>query len=103
MDLGANIHYEPIILGLFYRGIPIVEIENNQINHDALILVFGFELDRFRFGYSYDFTISNLGSSAGGAHEFSLVYQFKINSKKSLRANDRKYLQCPAFIEFKKE
>jgi len=47
-------------------------------------------------GYSYDFTISNLIGSTGGAHEISIVYEFNNLSigqlKKRIRA-----IPCPEF------
>lgn len=77
LDLGAYWSKDPISLGLLYRGIPLF---NNQIhglmNNDALVVMGGLRTENLRIGYSYDFTISRLINSTGGAHEISLIYQF---------------------------
>ena len=77
MDVGVYWSKDPVSLGLLYRGIPLF---NNQIhgifNNDALVLMGGLRTDNLRIGYSYDFTISRMINSTGGAHEISLIYQF---------------------------
>lgn len=77
IDLGVYWSKDPISLGLLYRGIPIF---NNQIhglmNNDALVLTGGLRTDNLRFAYSYDFTVSRMINSTGGAHEISIIYQF---------------------------
>lgn len=55
----------------FYMG---VEYRQTRKVSDALILEAGIETGIFRFGYSYDTTISStLGGRTGGAHEISIV------------------------------
>jgi type IX secretion system PorP/SprF family membrane protein len=77
LDLGAYWSRNPISLGLLYRGIPFF---NNQVqgifNNDALIMMGGISTQNMRIAYSYDFTISRLITSTGGAHEISLIYHF---------------------------
>jgi len=62
-------------------------------NPDAAIGLVGFQKDAFKFGYSYDFTVSGLIGNSGGTHEFSMVLNFDnfdeiilfpVFSKKSL-------------------
>ncbi len=51
---------------------------------DALIGIIGFELfNGLRVGYSYDFTLSELGNYSNGSHEFSLGYCFSLSTDKS--------------------
>jgi type IX secretion system PorP/SprF family membrane protein len=51
---------------------------------DALIGIIGFELfNGLRIGYSYDFTLSNIGNYSNGSHEFSLGYCFSLNLDKA--------------------
>jgi type IX secretion system PorP/SprF family membrane protein len=51
---------------------------------DALIGIIGLELfNGIRLGYSYDFTISDIGKSSGGSHEFMINYCFDLNLGKS--------------------
>jgi type IX secretion system PorP/SprF family membrane protein len=77
LDVGAYWSRHPISLGLLYRGIPFF---NNQVhgifNNDALIMMGGISTQNMRIAYSYDFTISRLITSTGGAHEISLIYHF---------------------------
>jgi type IX secretion system PorP/SprF family membrane protein len=51
---------------------------------DALIGIIGLELfNGIRLGYSYDFTISDIGKSSGGSHEFTVNYSFDLSLGKS--------------------
>ena len=77
LDIGGYWFKKPLLLGLWYRGIPLVKsYKPEYINHDAFSLMAGLKYKQFVFGYSYDFTISRLRSSTGGAHEFSIIYEF---------------------------
>lgn len=78
LDLGAYFYYEPILVGLWYRGLPLVKKSLNKgINHDALVFMAGIKANGYSFGYSYDMTISSLGMNSGGAHEISFIYEFR--------------------------
>ncbi len=75
LDLGTELFFDPIVLGLWYRGIPTrIGLPNNE----ALIAVIGFSFENgMDIGYSHDFTLSALGwRNSGGAHEVSLRYRF---------------------------
>jgi len=91
-DVGLYYYKDPLIFGLWYRGIPLVTSQAG----DAIIGLIGIKTSQFHLGYSYDFTISNLISSTGGAHEISLVYEFTSFTlgagKKKIRA-----IPCPEF------
>ncbi|MGC9343401.1 MAG: PorP/SprF family type IX secretion system membrane protein [Bacteroidales bacterium] len=90
LDLGLYWYKEPLVFGLWYRGIPIV---NNEKVGDAISFLTGYKIENFSFGYSYDFTISKLLSSTGGSHEVSLIYEFKTS-----RERKRKHMiPCPEF------
>ncbi len=82
LDLGAQVNIQPLVLGLWYRGIPISEI--TQTNHDSIIAVIGISLGNgLDAGFSHDFTISSLGNgNTGGANEISLRYSFLAGSGK---------------------
>ncbi|MEQ9415349.1 MAG: hypothetical protein RIF39_16055 [Cyclobacteriaceae bacterium] len=47
-------------------------------------------------GYSYDFSISKLGSGCGGAHEFSLVYSWSTRDPRK-PPKDKLIIPCPDF------
>ncbi len=73
LDLGLYWHYNPFMLGLWYRGIPLVkDIPSN----DAFAVLVGYQIDQFTVGYSYDMTISHLAGLTQGAHEISLIFNF---------------------------
>lgn len=100
LDVGAYLTYSPIVIGAWYRGIPIKTYKKDNtsiISHDALVFLVGYRQDNFSIGYSYDATISRL-SSTGGAHELSLSYTFSdlIQPKRNMRPRKGE-LKCPKF------
>lgn len=103
LDIGVNYHIDPISIGVWYRGVPLqrtfqfVDGEDSQIQQDALVFSLALLFNTFQVGYSYDFTISDLSTSAGGAHEISLIYEFAL--KPFRRGVRKKYRQlpCPTF------
>lgn len=78
LDLGAYFYTKPIVVGLWYRGIPVIK---PMFNQDAFTALLGIKFDNFSVGYSYDFTVSRLISYTGGAHELSLSYDFTMKIK----------------------
>jgi len=88
-DVGLYWYKHPLILGLWYRGIPAI----NSQRGDALIPLVGFKNDWFYIGYSYDFTVSNLITNTAGTHEISMNFKFRPPPrKKKIGA-----LPCPHF------
>ncbi|HSJ68463.1 MAG TPA: type IX secretion system membrane protein PorP/SprF [Anditalea sp.] len=75
LNIGTEFYLEPLVLGLWYRGLPS---KNALPNNEALIGLLGFSfVNGLDIGYSYDFTISKLGwGNTGGAHELSMRYLF---------------------------
>lgn len=92
LDLGFYYHYNPLVLGIWYRGIPI--LRGNKIN-DALILLAGIKTNGFNIGYSYDFTVSKLIATTGGSHEISFSYTF--GKAKKAKRRPKKMVPCPEF------
>jgi type IX secretion system PorP/SprF family membrane protein len=91
-DIGLYYYKNPLIFGLWYRGIPLVTSQAG----DAIIGLIGIKTEQLHIGYSYDFTISNLISSTGGAHEISLIYEFNNLSLGQLKKRIRA-IPCPEF------
>jgi len=91
-DLGLYYYKDPLIFGLWYRGIPFATSQAG----DAIIGLVGIKTNQLHIGYSYDFTISNLISSTGGAHEISLVYEFN-NLSIGQRQKRIRAIPCPEF------
>jgi type IX secretion system PorP/SprF family membrane protein len=68
-NVGVYAGRDPLFGGVFYRHTP-----NNS---DALIAMVGMKVDIFKFAYSYDATVSQLGFDvSGGAHEVSVIFNF---------------------------
>jgi len=88
LDLGLYWSKSPMIFGFWYRGIPPF----NSDRGDSFALLTGIKLQNFTFGYSYDFTISNLIGHSSGSHEISLSYEFYHTRKKKMAS-----VPCPEF------
>ncbi len=75
LDFGAELFFEPLVLGLWYRGFPT---KYSLPNNESIIAMLGISLESgLEIGYSFDFTISKFGQrSTGGAHEISVRYVF---------------------------
>lgn len=80
LDFGAYWMYNPIEIGLWYRGLPMANTEELS-NSDAIIAIFGVNLGKVRLGYSFDLTLSDLAGNTGGAHEFSIMYTIPSSNK----------------------
>ncbi len=93
LDLGAYFTLDPILVGVWYRGIPIKNTNGIQ-NSESLIFMLGLQAKRTTFGYSYDYTISDLGIGTGGAHEISIAYSFSLGDPLKPAADVRR-LKCP--------
>ncbi|HET6245982.1 MAG: type IX secretion system membrane protein PorP/SprF [Bacteroidetes bacterium] len=85
MLLGLYATKGPMVGGIWYRHTPR--------NPDAMIVLLGIEQGIFKFGYSYDVTVSKLGVKTWGAHEFSLGMQFYCKPKKK----KFRTISCPSF------
>ena len=72
---------EFIVGGLAFRGMSISKAVKPFVNGEAIIATFGFKFVGLTIKYSYDFVISGLIGSTGGAHEITLSYNLKRASK----------------------
>ena len=93
LDLGLYGRYNKLVLGIWYRGIPVKLYKSEKANNDAIILLFGVIHNGFQIGYSFDYTISKLTIMSGGSHELTLSYGFKTRTKKKIQ----KRPACPKF------
>lgn len=96
LDVGAYLLYDPIVFGLWYRGIPVSKNADNSPSQDAAVIILGFQFSRLEVVYSYDFTVSKLGPASGGAHELALKYRLEIPVNQKSRKKD-KFIPCPTF------
>lgn len=81
LNLGMYFVKSNVVAGLWYR------------NQDAVIALFGYQTPNFKFGYSYDVTISKLANVSAGSHELSMQIQLNCRPK------HRKFrtVSCPSF------
>lgn len=80
-NIGAYLKYEAFTIGAWYR------------NRDAFIVSLGITTEKFRIGYSYDLTVSQLGGVTCGSHEISMG----INLKCKKQMKDFRRISCPSF------
>lgn len=85
LDLGAYYNRGPFVLGLWYRGIPLMKTFGNNYNNDAIVFLAGVKANRLKIGYSYDVTISKLYGNTGGSHEISLLFEHSKKKKRKRR------------------
>ncbi|MEO5979133.1 MAG: type IX secretion system membrane protein PorP/SprF [Chryseolinea sp.] len=97
LDIGVNYHIDPVSVGIWYRGKPFQKTVINSVEQDALILYLGLYFKQLTIGYSYDFTVSELQTASGGAHEISIVYEFNTRSTKKDVKKKYRLIPCPTF------
>ena len=96
LDLGFYYEYDPMVIGLWYRGLPVLKNNGyNYMNHDAIAILVGYMVNNIKVGYSYDLTISKFSPNSGGAHEISVAMEFA--SKKNKKRNKRRVMPCAKF------
>ncbi|NLR92384.1 MULTISPECIES: PorP/SprF family type IX secretion system membrane protein [Flammeovirga] len=80
LSLGMYFHYQPLLVGVWYRGLPLIKgaEKDNAVNHDAVVILTGIKVGNLNFGYSYDVTLSDLPQQHANSHEISLQYTFNL-------------------------
>jgi type IX secretion system PorP/SprF family membrane protein len=86
LNIGLYVNKRPFVAGAWFR--------HNFENADAIIPMVGIDWKGIKLGYSYDFTISELGTAGGGTHEISAGYQFNCLDQKRRR---ERAINCPTF------
>ena len=97
IDAGIQYLLMPVVVGVYYRGVPIMKNVIGNPSNEALIFNMGLIFNYFEFGYSYDFTLSELAANSGGAHELSLTYEFTLAPHPRRVKRKHKMLPCPTF------
>jgi type IX secretion system PorP/SprF family membrane protein len=96
LDIGAYYEQEPFFAGIWYRGLPVKAYAPDRPNNDAIALLAGVVVKDWRFGYSYDLTISSLAAHSGGAHEVSIVYDW-ADRRRRKALSKRRVVPCAKF------
>lgn len=94
MDIGIYTIYDPLMLGIWYRGLPVKKYSEDYRNHEAIILLAGVNAGGITLAYSYDITISSLAGHSKGAHELSVIVEWY---KKYKVRKKRRPIPCPKF------
>ncbi len=97
LDFGINYHIDPVSVGVWYRGKPFESNVIGVVSQDALIFNMGLYLNKMTIGYSYDFSVSELSTSSGGAHELSIVYEFVAKPLHAGVKKRNRLIPCPTF------
>lgn len=87
LNAGLYVNKYPFVVGAWFR--------HNFENPDAFVALIGLTFNNIKIGYSYDFTVSQVGGKAGGAHEISFAWDFCIY-KESARRHIRA-IKSPSF------
>ena len=88
LNLGFYANKGPLVTGLWFR-----QTFGNFKNSDAIIMLVGFRKDRFKFGYSYDFTVSDGRSAIPASHEVSATIDWCVPPG----GKPFKPIKCPEF------
>ncbi len=95
LDLGVYMEFYPIVIGTWYRGLPVGNQPGSyHKNTDAITVLLGTKIETLQIGYSYDLTLSRLIGNTGGSHEISVVYEFVDPRPKK---HKMRIVPCPQF------
>ncbi|MEQ8522196.1 MAG: PorP/SprF family type IX secretion system membrane protein [Vicingaceae bacterium] len=99
MDIGAYYQRKTLILGMWYRGMPLIkQNQDGTSNKDALVLLIGLKSEAMRVNYSYDITVSGLSiTDTYGSHEISVVYEWPTRVRKKKKRKRNFIIPCPKF------
>jgi type IX secretion system PorP/SprF family membrane protein len=88
LNIGFYANKGPLVSGLWFR-----QTFGNYKNSDAIMMLIGFRKNRFKFGYSYDFTVSDGRSAIPSSHEVSATIDWCVPPG----LKPFKPLRCPEF------
>lgn len=88
MNIGFYYNKGPLVTGLWFR-----QTFGEFTNSDAIMALVGFRKDKFKFGYSFDLTVSDARAAAPTSHEISAGIEWCAKKR------PRRYrkLSCPDF------
>ena len=90
LDIGSYFNFDPLSIGLWYRGVPIQK--NNSF--ESIIGSLSLKIKKMNISYSYDYNVSELLGYSGGSHEISLIFLFHFFGK-NIPPKNARYLECP--------
>jgi len=95
LEVGTYLTFEPVVFGMWYRGIPLQSEFDGFNDKESIIFLVGLTSGPLNIGYSFDYTVSELGIASGGAHEISLSYRFPPDPRRPPR--NVRQIPCPKF------
>jgi type IX secretion system PorP/SprF family membrane protein len=97
VDLGVYGLYDQLILGFWYRGIPVLKrYRKGLLNNESMVFLAGWKIKGLSVSYSYDFTVSKLARArTGGSHELNVTVVWGYHKHKKKKPMRR--LPCPDF------
>jgi type IX secretion system PorP/SprF family membrane protein len=96
LDVGFYLEPSPLVVGIWFRGLPTKNNGYGKPNNDAIAIITGYNAGPYKIGYSYDITISAMETPvSGGAHEITLVYEWA--NKRNIRLAKRRIVPCAKF------
>jgi type IX secretion system PorP/SprF family membrane protein len=78
INTGIYMKEDWMTFGLWYRN-------NLSVRPDALIAMVGIQKEKFQFGYSFDFSLSNVTAYSYGSHELSMTFFFGEYQRKRFK------------------
>lgn len=96
VDLGFYVNYNPLLVGVWYRGLPVIQSVQGAFNHDAISVMLGLRQDNLTIGYSYDINLSGIAPVYSGSHEISITYEFRTEALKKQSGPKTHGLPCPS-------
>ncbi len=98
LDIGAYTTQNKLLIGVWYRGLPLKRFQKGFGNSDAMVVMLGLKFNAFQVGYSYDFTTSKLSlRESNGSHEIAMVYEWPTNKRKKKKKRKAFIVPCPKF------
>lgn len=102
-DLSASLKFKPAFMAKTVSGAPMAfDVTTNFLINEKLELGAGYRFDdsvsglaafnitpNLRIGYSYDYTLSNLGNYNSGTHEIFLLFDLDRNNMSGSKGYDK--------------
>ncbi len=85
INYGVYFEIESLAAGVWFR--------QNFIDQKTLIFLLGFNQDKYRIGYSFDYSLSGIYPGGAAVHELSVSLNFACERQKL----ENKILNCPNF------
>ena len=85
LNVGVYFNLYPFVFGTWYR--------HAFENPNSITALVGLRYNKFNFGYSYDYAVSQINKVSGGSHEISFTWHFNCNKK----INRYEAIKCPSF------